>query len=112
MRADGSHRRRLTRGPRDAIHPAVSPDGETIAFARHHGDTRDIFTMRIDGSHQKRLTDSRADAPAFSPDGTKIVFEQINHAHTRYLLYKMDADGSHPRPLANDAQSPDWGPRP
>src|SRR4051794_1133829 len=52
--------------------PAASPDGLHIAFARG----RDIWVMNADGSGQHAITTdgySNAD-PAWSPDGTKLVY--------------------------------------
>lgn len=66
MDADGSDRRaapgaslieRLS-GNADGEEPAVSPDGERIAFAATAGkDNEEIYTVRIDGSRRTRLTD-------------------------------------------------------
>ena len=63
-----------SRAPRKAlgiVRPVVSPDGKQVAFAA----LGDIWTMNI-GSKPKRLTSDRfLDAdPAWSPDGTKLVF--------------------------------------
>jgi len=58
--------------------PAVSPDGQTIAWQTNRtGPTDDIFLADIDGSNQRRLTQSDANDghPWFSRDGRWIVFE-------------------------------------
>ena len=67
-----------------------SPDGRSILFTSHrdHPDNyTDIYVMRPDGSGVKRLTDARADTPAWSPDGSHIVFSAPG-------LFVMRADGS------------------
>jgi Tol biopolymer transport system component len=53
------------------VRPVISPDGKQVAFAA----LGDIWTMKI-GSKPTRLTHDRfLDAdPAWSPDGTKLVF--------------------------------------
>ena len=110
MRSDGTHAHALTHGPRDAIHPAISPDGERITFVRHHDGVREIYLMRADGTHQQQLTQTRTDDPVFSPNGRWIAYTQIIHPYTSTKIYKMRIDSSHQRALVNGAQQPDWGP--
>ena len=73
-----------------------------IAFAseRSEGD-REIYSMYPDGSNETRLTNDNAlnDAPSYSPDGSKIVFESERPNHD--ALYTMNADGSNERLLVD-----------
>jgi eukaryotic-like serine/threonine-protein kinase len=58
--------------------PAISPDGERIAF-RSERDGGGIFVMGSTGESVKRLTDFGYDA-AWSPDGKQIVFSDHSGA--------------------------------
>lgn len=74
--------------PINDIHPAVSPDGTQIAFSSNRpakdGSTDpEIYVMRLDGTDVVQVTDNKpgqgsgADyEPAWSPDGTKLVFRR------------------------------------
>jgi hypothetical protein len=70
----------------------------------------DIWKIRADGTGQPvRLTDAPGDdrAAAYSPDGTKLVFDATRDGNTE--VYVMDADGQNPRRLTNDPGNGDWG---
>ena len=56
-----------------------------IAFATDRDGNLEIYTMNADGTGQTRITNNPAsdDAPAWSPDGTKIAFETNRTATTR-----------------------------
>jgi Tol biopolymer transport system component len=55
--------------------PAISPDGQTVAFVRGGGETG-IWLIDIDGSNERLIYGERRDlsSPKWSPDGTYIVF--------------------------------------
>jgi Tol biopolymer transport system component len=85
-----------------------SPDGRSILFTSHrdHPDTyTDVYVMRPDGSGVKRLTRNRAYTPAWSPDGSHIVFSAPG-------LFVMRADGTGIEKLPVDGLGetslPDW----
>jgi Tol biopolymer transport system component len=85
-----------------------SPDGGSILFTSHrdHPDNyTDVYAMRPDGSDVKRLTDARAYTPAWSPDGSHIVFCAPG-------LFVMRADGtgieSLPVEGVGETSLPDW----
>lgn len=88
-----------------------SPDGRSILFASGRDQNEpgydDIYVMRPDGSGVKRLTDMRAYTPAWSPDGSYIVFSAPG-------LFVMRADGSGITPLpmegVGETSLPDWKP--
>jgi hypothetical protein len=68
-----------------------------------------IWRVRLDGTGSpERLTDSAGDdrAAAYSPDGTRLVFDSSRDGNTQ--VYVMDADGSNQRRLTQD-DSDDWG---
>jgi Tol biopolymer transport system component len=73
MDGDGRFRRTITRGK--ALHPAWSPDGRRIAFARGG----DIWIVAAGGRRDRRLTRTRANdmLPAWSPDGQWIAFVRV-----------------------------------
>lgn len=56
-----------------ANHPALSPDGKTIAF----GWNGDIWAVPVEGGAARQLTNhpSRDGHPVFSPDGKTIAFQ-------------------------------------
>ena len=74
MNADGSDVRLLTDGlPGTFRYPALSPDGNRLAFIR---DDKSLYVMGTDGSHMQLLAYSHValGEPAWSPDGTMLAF--------------------------------------
>jgi len=103
MNANGSHVRTLFAGrfgggfpdPNGGRELAFSPDGRTIVFDVNTRGGPDIFSMRANGSRVHRLTRSTGSwGPAFSPDGTKIVFTRLPGRNSSSEVFEMTADGS------------------
>ncbi|MDQ3644301.1 MAG: hypothetical protein M3356_02175, partial [Actinomycetota bacterium] len=105
---DGTEETNLTEGPERETEPAVSPDGTKIVFERGVGDpeghefgNHELFIMNADGTGVERLTftpDRREQHPSFSPDGTRIVYDDRFHetpgSTTTGFIYSMNVDGS------------------
>ncbi len=85
-----------------------------IAYVRNVDNQSEIYTVNPDGSGITRLTDSpgRDTAPAWSPDGSRIVFESDRGSDTGVDVYVMDADGSNPTRLTETGMNltPSWSP--
>lgn len=126
MNADGTGRVPLTDFtlPYDSLDPSWSPDGAKILFTtdRGSGGGTKIWVMNADGTSPVQLTaniqfpsgaSSRDLEPAWSPDGTKIVFRTDRDGAATPELYLMNADGSNPTRLTNNTAEdhyPDWSP--
>jgi TolB protein len=73
--AGGSHVRYLTTG----IDPALSPDGQQVAFTRwegsQHGAPGSLWVINVDGSGERVIVGDlrQPKAPVWSPDGTRIA---------------------------------------
>lgn len=74
IRPDGSDFKIVGEG----IDPAVSPDGERVAFARPLGDGHHLFVMKSDGSDARQLTKQgngwAGVHAAWTPDGKRILY--------------------------------------
>lgn len=87
----------------------------TFTFDSDRDGNLEIYSMAPDGTNTKNLTNNAADdvEPAWSPDGTKIVFvsnrPQEQQEGGNYL-YVMDADGSnvHQLTFEKESKQPDW----
>jgi TolB protein len=68
---------RLTYGPWDDITPAISPDGQTVAFASNRGGYWDMYLLDLASGGITRLTDTHEyeAAPSWSPDNQWLAYE-------------------------------------
>ncbi|MCS7070583.1 MAG: protein kinase, partial [Anaerolinea sp.] len=86
---------RLTFSPAVDLSPALSPDGERVAFVSDRDGDFDLYVIDRSGENLLRLTDNTVvdRAPTWSPDGAWIVFstERANGAHS---LYRVRPDGT------------------
>ncbi len=68
--------------------PAVSPDGNNIAYANWYSDSTlyDIFIMNIDGTNQRDITEmvGQDNCPSWTFDGTKILFTNFGTVWASY----------------------------
>jgi Tol biopolymer transport system component len=106
----------------DAFDPAVSADGNKIAYSSHvpNEDGRDIWVMNADGSNRVRLTHTvnttswrSSTSPAWSPDGKRIAFVTSTGVW-EHQIFIMNADGSEVKQLTDDdnaySLAPEWSP--
>jgi hypothetical protein len=122
MNSDGSGRTPLTAGPGHNFAPAWSPDGMKIAFMSNRDDpnpgsctfcNEEIYVMDANGANETRLTTdpARDESPAWSPDGTKIVFDSARTGSGD--IYSMNPDGTGVVRLTTSADpesDPSWSP--
>jgi Tol biopolymer transport system component len=66
----------ITQGARIDRNPAVSPDGQWLAFDAIKDKQEDLFVIKHDGSNLRQLTNdiNKDRAPRWSPDGQKLIF--------------------------------------
>ncbi len=81
--------------------PAISPDGQRIAFASDRDGDQEIYVVNRDGTELRRLTDHPADDlyPVWAADSRQLVFyseRETTLAGGALALYLLDADAAVP----------------
>jgi uncharacterized protein YraI len=83
INADGTNLRYLTTG----MDPAISPDGQWVAFTRWEGDREGIYgnvwLINIDGSGERVIHEYVLNprSPTWSADGTKLIISWQQGGH-------------------------------
>lgn len=81
--------------------PAISPDGELVAYASDAAGASnfDIWLQAIAGGDPLRITSDAADEvePSFSPDGSRIVFSRRDKG-----LYTVGPVGGEPKQILSE----------
>lgn len=99
--------------------PAETGQIEKIIFASDRSGSFQLWLMDADGNHQNQLTDIQDGAcqPAWSPDGTKVVFispcKSSQDIYKNSGLFVINADGSGRKLLATAPGGdfePAWSP--
>lgn len=99
INTDGSSQERMTSNENLEGTYDISPDGQWVAYETNveTENSADIYIMRVDGSDAHKLVaHSQNDFnPAWSPDGSKILFQSDMTAdrHDRDI-FVVNADGS------------------
>jgi eukaryotic-like serine/threonine-protein kinase len=91
--------------------PAISPDGNFVAYAsdRAGSGDLDIWVQRSSGGEPLRLTDDPAEdrSPDFSPDGSQVVFRSERAGGG---IYSVPSLGGPARLVVGDGRSPRFSP--
>jgi Tol biopolymer transport system component len=109
MRADGTHKRNLTRSPLTADwSPSWSPDGELIAYFSMAGGGSDVWLMRADGTKKRNVTRNGLlnEYPTWSPTGRSFAFN--SHRDGQFEIYRAGVDGSGQRNLTRNTAQDQW----
>ena len=98
VRPNGHDLRQITQVTVEAVRPDWSPDGRLIAFEHSSAVCASVAIMNADGSNLIDLVPPSANLcegdPSFTPDGTRIVFEQFNVDTFEDAIWSMKLDGS------------------
>jgi pSer/pThr/pTyr-binding forkhead associated (FHA) protein len=95
---DGSFPFQLTYDPSDT-NPAVSPDGQSVAFMSHRTGNWHVYTVGIDGTGLTQLTADTANdgLPVWSSDGRTVAF--VSDRDGAWAMWAMNTNGKNQRPL-------------
>jgi hypothetical protein len=87
--------------------PALSPDGQKIAFMSRRDEDWEIYVINADGSGLERLTESPAQdgLPTWSPDGKAIAF--VSDRDGTWAVWAMTPTGKDQQQLFAMEGSPD-----
>ncbi|MGQ0561838.1 MAG: S41 family peptidase, partial [Gemmatimonadota bacterium] len=76
----GGTAQRLTTYPAEETHPAISPDGRTVAFTGRYDGVSDVYTMPIAGGTPKRHSwDAGAQVIGWTAD-SKIIYTTTRYS--------------------------------
>ena len=104
--------------------PSPSPDGSQLVFAVSQrgplgDDQHDLYIVNRNGLNMRRLTSDAGMEyePAWSPDGTKILFTATDASGTDQGIWTVNVDGSGLRKLTaalpagmSNTRNPSWSP--
>ncbi len=122
MRGDGSdivrvgETQQITRSPGLELDPALSPDGNMVAYAAGRIGEMQLFVRQRAGGRDIQLTEGFPGHhrwPKWSPDGTRIAFMTLDNLPLRWSVNVVPALGGIPTPLVEGdghIVSPAWSP--
>jgi len=98
----------------NAFNPAYSPDGQHIAVDASWAGPRRIWVLDRQGHNPQQVTTDTSEevahiAPAWSPDGTKIVFQNL--VRTKFDIRTVNLDSKQMNWITNDSLTnirPSW----
>ena len=106
---------RLTSGSWQDIAPALSPDGQQLAFASNRGGQWDIYLLDLASGEIDRLTASLAydSSPSFSPDGLWLAYESFIDDNLEIVIAPIDGsqDAIRLTHYLGVDSSPAWSPK-
>ncbi|WP_158945096.1 PD40 domain-containing protein [Granulicella sp. S190] len=91
--------------------PAISPDGQYVAFSVRQRRKTLLYVMKADGTNTRNLADSLdlQGAPAWRPDGQSITSAVVDRGVPR--LFRVPIDGHSPTPFVREySVDPVWAP--
>ena len=100
--ADGGIARRLTTNLGISSHPALSPDGQLLAFIGREEGEAEVYVMPASGGSATRLTylGSITTVLDWTPDGKIVIASSAGQPFFRLTpLYTLDPAGGQPEPL-------------
>lgn len=106
-------RRALVSGPGSTMSPAVSPDGQKIAFIWNKGGSPNLYVCHSDGGNVQQLSKNKdaESSPCWSPDGRTICF--VSRERGPASLFTISASGAgrhHLETGYGNATEPSWSP--
>lgn len=117
INADGTNQKRLTDTPEEEGIPAWSPRGDTIAISIPIDGDAEIFLLDVEtGEVISQLTDNEGVddyMPAWSPDGSHIVYVSRDETEGSDEIHIMTADGETDTQITDNAVEdyyPAWAP--
>jgi Tol biopolymer transport system component len=91
------------------LHPALSPQGDAIAFVSDRSGGLEIYIRALDGTTSETPLTSDGGQnlqPAWSPDGRRIAY----HSSARGGIWVVPSRGGVPRQLTPHGSNPVWSP--
>jgi TolB protein len=109
---DGNTVTQLTADPAQDVMPAISPDGQRIAFASDRAGSWDVFVMSVAGGRCVQLTSQPTAElnPSWSPDGKKLCFGRLGEVSGRWEIWVLDVDNPAAAEFVGFGQNPKWCP--
>jgi eukaryotic-like serine/threonine-protein kinase len=113
----------VTTFPGQLTDPAISPDGQRVAFLWDGGENRpmNLYVKPVEGGDPVRLTNSdrRESRPAWSPDGTQIAFLRNRAGEPGSDVLLIAAPDQHApstaalavRAIGTSTETLDWSPQ-
>ena len=91
------------------MHPAMSPQGDAIAFVSDRNGSFELYVRSLGGGSQEvpLTNDGRQNMhPAWSPDGRFLAY----HSNQRGGIWVIPSRGGTPRQLSSTGARPAWSP--